>query len=488
VIKIAERYIALIRNSKAPIENFCLTFLAVVTLRNFVEIFSDRSEVSVITFSGHLHFYLFYICIALTMILLFSLATREAVNEVSRLILFSFFFILLAPAFDLIFSLGQGYDMAYLLPHEHGGLLLRYLTFGGSSEGGGITTGLKLEGIIILAASFLYFKAKRVSTLRSLFFVLAIYTIVFVYAMAPFIVKASLDVWGLFEGFDDALMIRSYLVLATVLLLILAWKWNPDHFLGILRGMRPFRQAHAVLMFACGVAMGPSFAWGQNTPLDLALTALSIVCACLCVIAINNLEKEPRAPFGGYRKVAIGTGLLALVYAGAVSYYTVLTVSLCMGLYFLYALPPLRIKRVPLLSKVPAALGSLACVILGHMFAGGEVIEFPPLVILWFLVPFFAALNLIDIKDYDIDRRAGIQTLPALWGLGRSKWIIGLFLLFAYVTAPLAFGLPFLLLPALGVGIIQCFLVTREQYQERWVFAVYLLSLVVLLVSMIWSA
>jgi 4-hydroxybenzoate polyprenyltransferase len=119
------------------------------------------------------------------------------------------------------------------------------------------------------------------------------------------------------------------------------------------------------------------------------------------------------------------------------------------------------------------------------VFASGEIVEFPPLIILYFLVFFALAANMIDIKDYEEDGRAGIRTLPVLVGLDRSKLLVGVFLLLAHGAAPFAFGCPDLFLPAVGIGIVQCWLVNRRHYQEKWVFALYLLSLAALVVALV---
>jgi len=497
VIKLAERYITFVEDSRVQFKYFMLTFLTFVTLRNFLEIFSDKSKVSIISFEGHLHFYLSYICMALTMMLLFHLATGEKIAKIARLILFSFFFVLSAPIFDLIISLGQGYDIAYLMPQEPGRLLLRYLTLGGSFTEGGVTIGLKLEGILVLLASFFYFRAKRLGSLKSLLFVLAIYTLVFTYAITPLVLQALLGAFGLVGRLTDSMLYaKFYLILIFAQFLMLAWKWNRRYCISILKDIRPLRQLHSQLMFALGAALGPGLDWRQDTGFDLALIVISIACACLFVIIANNLEDQKRdrslnkaRPLSigsirrdDYQLTGRGAGLAALAYAGAVSYYTSFTLLLCMGLYSLYSMPPLRVKRIPVLSKLPIALSSLACVIMGYVIAGGEIVEFPPLIILWFLVCFTAALNLIDIKDYEEDKRAGVRTLTVLWGPKRSKPIIGLVLLVAYVTAPLAFGQPLLLLPATVLGLAQYWLVNRRGYQERAALYLYLFSILFLIV------
>ncbi|RLC78030.1 MAG: hypothetical protein DRJ03_15970 [Chloroflexi bacterium] len=493
LIKIAEKYSAFAEDLKVPFGYYILTFLAFVTLRNLLEVFSDKSVVSM---ELHFHYYLSYICLALFMTLLFSVFTGEKMARIARLVLCSFYFIFLAPILDLVISGGQGYNMAYLLPDRHGDLLLRYLTLGGPFEQVGITIGLKLEVSILMISSFVYSKAKKVTTLKSLLLALLVYTLIFAYAIVPFVVKAILDVFHLFDYFYSMLFAKFYLVVIFVLLLIVVRRWNKKYFTSLVKDMRPYRQAHALMMFAFGIILGPSLVWNQDTFFDLPLVAISIFWACLFVIMTNNLEdqnidrwvnrKRPLVsgaiPRGDYKSITVAVGLLALTYALAVSYYTFFTILLFMGLYSLYSMPPIRFKRVPFFSKLVITINSLAFVIMGYAFAGGEVIEFSPLIILWFLIFFTAAMNFIDLKDYQGDKRAGIKTLPVLWGMEKSQRVIGLFFALAYVAAPFAVGQMILLIPAIGAGVAQYWLVNKKDYQEKWVFGLYLASFTILLV------
>jgi len=492
LIKIAEKYSNFAEDLSIPFGYYILTFLAFITFRNFLEIFSDKSVVSI---ELHFHYYLSYICMALFIILLFSVATKEKMTKIARLVLCSFYFIFLAPTLDLIISGGQGYDMSYLLPGVHSNLPLRYLTLFGSFEDIGVTPGLRIEVALIVIASFVYFKAKKISTLKSLLFAWFMYTLIFTYSIVPFIIKTILDVFHIFEQPDDMLYVKFYLIVTFIFLLILS-KWNKRYFVSLFKDIRPFRQFHFLMMFAFGIVLGPSLAWRQDVPFDLVLVIIAIFWACLFVLITNNLEDyeidrvanssrplvSGAIPRNDYKSMAVVAGLLALLYALAVSYYTFLTILLFMGLYSLYSMPPLRFKRVPFFSKLVIAINSLALVIMGYVYAGGEVFEFPSLIILWFLVFFTAAINFIDIKDYEGDKQAGIKTLPVLWGLEKSQRIIGLFFALAYAAAPFALGQTFLLPAAIGAGVVQYWLVSRKDYKEKWVFSLYLGSFVVMLI------
>lgn len=500
VERITQKYLAFAQDHKIPFEYFIMTFVVWIALRNLLEVFSDQCHVRIISLALHFHFYLFYTCVALTVMLLFQMASGAKMSKVARLVLISFYIVLLAPVLDLIISGGQGFNMAYLSPlREHGNLWLRYLTLTGPFEGIGITIGIKIEAALALILAFFYFVGTKTPLLKNLLSLWLIYTSLFIYAIVPFIIKAILDLFNLFSNFDDMLYLKFYLPVMFVLLLIVAWRWNRAYLTSLLKDMRPFRQGHALLMFAFGAVLGPSLAWSQYTLFDLLLVAIATFWGCLFVIMTNNLEDQEIdrlvnhtrplvsgiIPRDDYRKLAWAVGLLALIYALPVSYYTFFTILLAMGLYSIYSMPPLKLKRVPFFSKIIIAINSLAYAIMGYVFVGGEVFEFPPLVILWFLLFLTAAMNFIDIKDYEGDKKAGIRTLPVLLGLKNSQRLIGLFFLLAYVAAPFAVGQMILLIPAIAGGAIQYWLVNKNRYEEKWVFALYLVSVAVLLGTLV---
>jgi 4-hydroxybenzoate polyprenyltransferase len=56
-------------------------------------------------------------------------------------------------------------------------------------------------------------------------------------------------------------------------------------------------------------------------------------------------------------------------------------------------------------------------------------------------------------QDYDFDRRAGLRSIPAMFGIGRALWIARLFHIQAFVALLLLYGLSGLGWPAL-VGVV----------------------------------
>jgi 4-hydroxybenzoate polyprenyltransferase len=173
----------------------------------------------------------------------------------------------------------------------------------------------------------------------------------------------------------------------------------------------------------------------------------------------------------------------ALFYASAVNFIVFFIISLFIGNYFLYSMPPLRLKRVPFFSKLFISVNSLALFILGCLSTGS--FRIPERVIVFFLLYFTPAINFIDIKDYEGDKLNGIKTLPVILGLRKSKFIIGIFFLLSYAAvcsiAPGALVLNLSLL----FGLLMFLLINRKNYHEKPVLITYLSSLLIFIIYLL---
>ena len=165
-------------------------------------------------------------------------------------------------------------------------------------------------------------------------------------------------------------------------------------------------------------------------------------------------------------------------------------------------MPPLRLKRVPYFSKLAILFNSMALIFLGFTtFNAGDLnsllhfiytgrsnflvllgmsptSSFKILAALLLSV-LLLAMNFIDLKDYEGDKRGGIKTLPVLLGLPLSKFLIGGAFLFLYTIAGVLIGGPVFFI-AVVLGLLQFYFINRKKYQEKYVFVMYLPSLLAL--------
>ena len=153
---------------------------------------------------------------------------------------------------------------------------------------------------------------------------------------------------------------------------------------------------------------------------------------------------------------------------------------LLLGNSLLYSLPPLRLKRVFIFSKLFPALNSLAAVMLGYIFAGGALLQFPAPLVWYFLIFATLIFNFLDIKDCKADKQRGIATLPVILGLSTAKLAIAGVCLIGYCMVSFIFLDLRLLFPTFFLGVVQFFFITRKNYSEKPVLVVHLSSVILL--------
>src|SRR5207249_4862472 len=89
----------------------------------------------------------------------------------------------------------------------------------------------------------------------------------------------------------------------------------------------------------------------------------------------------------------------------------------CIASSCIYSSPPLRFKRVPLLSSFLIGVAVLSTVMAGFFFVSVDkrIAAFPALVGLGIVAVFTLVTNIRDIKDVEGDRKEGVKTLPVLF-------------------------------------------------------------------------
>lgn len=279
---------------------------------------------------------------------------------------------------------------------------------------------------------------KNRSVIRSIFFTFLLYVVIFIYGTIPYYIKPVVPGVETLHTFYP----RFYLLLTFVLGSIAYYLYKKEYFEEILNDIRPYRVTHYLLMLPFGVGLA-MYLGDFSTPLAttsnffFTLTPISLLFACLFSIVVNNIEDyeidkvsnvdqslvRGTIPFEHYKFLGLLFSGLAVFYAAAVNLKVLFVIVLFMGSYFLYSDPPLRLKRIPIVSKVAITFNSLILAMLAYARVGpAEILDFPLSVTVMFLVFLTLAFNFIDIKDYEGDKKAGIKTLPVLLGLKKAKY------------------------------------------------------------------
>jgi len=448
------------------------------------------------------HFSLFYIYVFLGITLIISLLSNEKVLRVARLVGAGFIIIVTVPIVDLILSALTGTQpyYAYLFPDRTPHLLTGYLSF--LSDTQGITFGMRLEVFIVTLSAACYTYIKTASLLRSLIAAVAVYSFIFISGALPYTVYWLSAALGLDlnhpELFTLGTFNKMHLLLILLFLSALCWMQWPTYMKALVNDLRFTRTLHYAFMIVLGIVIAYP-AKERFTLLgdflDLIFIFIALLFAGYFSIITNNLaDKEIDRISNPDRPTITGTipehiyqslGPVCLIaawcYSAAVDAVSFLMISCFLGGYFLYSMPPLRLKRIPILSKAIIAFNCLAMLGLGIHFAGGDILSFPKNQALFLFLALTACINFIDIKDIDGDRIERIKTIPVLLGLKKSKILIGFFFLISYALFPYFMNYPDIFLPSFLFGLAIFVAINLKNYKEHRVFIIYLSSFVALL-------
>lgn len=506
IVAIFKKIVNEIEDSNLPISYFVFTFFFALTLRTFLEFFSDRSEIRLPML---LHYYFFFVAVGLSVILLVHLLTKENIIKVFKIVSTSFIIIIVTPIVDLILSKGAGFDIGYY----RGDLIYGFLTFFGKFNDG-ISLGMRVEIVLFILLLFLYFRLKKVNFLKSFMGILMFYCLVFCYFVTQVILENCLELFGITFVYSSFAVLNVFLFLIIFLFIILSFLLNQKIFLSIFRDLRFSRLFYFWLMPFFGLLLSWKMTGGISLDSEsvfyLPFILISILFAWLFSVITNNIidvdidkisnKNRPlikaEIDINTYKKIAWLVLTISLGYALAINFKVFFLILFFIGNYFLYSIPPLRIKRLFFFSKLIILLNSLALIILGYVAfyndlnildflnafinLGSNTNHFYAITII-FAIFFLVMSNFIDIKDYEGDKTVGIKTLPTIFGLRISKLLIGASSLILYIIVGFLLKNKIMLAGSIIIGCFEFWLINRKKYQEECIFAVYLASLMAIL-------
>ncbi len=493
-----------LQSEDIPFSAHVLTFLSAVTLRNIVEASSTKLPLSTIP-PAWTHYYLWAVCLAATLIALGHFVTRESPTRTARIVLPGFVLLLIAPTVDLILTRGAGEAMNYICPGDSVPLYQRFSTFFGPPMKSGITLGMRIEIAIVLCLAFFLFRLKHCRRWRSVVGTVALYTVIFLFVSVPCYTDPIFRSISPGYRYNSSDIDCCLLLLTIPLLVLLLWRERPALLSALAGNMRIPRLLHYELMLAFGwILAGANLTRSMlaTKVLEALMLGTSAATAWAFAVATNDLADEaidtvsnPSRPLIGktirreeYSHVAWLFFGVACATAFVLHPIPFLLILCFMANYYVYSVPPLRLKRIPIVSKLAISGNSLILVALGFMLGGGDLYKLPPNLVLFFLVPVTLAANFIDLKDYEGDKQTGVWTLPVIIGMRPAQIIIGIFWLMAYVSFAMLTSQHWLRFALPIVGVLQFGLLVRRRYSEFPVFCVYLTSLIAVLVLLFCKA
>jgi len=456
---------------------------------------------------------MFYFCLLLSLILILHWLTREKIVKVTKIILFFFPVVLLAPTLDLLLSGGQGYNISYVFGN-FSTLIHKFITFSWNYSDQGMTPGIKIElmAAFFLTGCYIWLKTRKVLTV--LLGIVAWYIAGFILGALPSLLTILWNIEGVLsesaQMFSAEILLNHFysfthkisLILFPILFLELAlwyWCYHKQKFKAFLKNIRGFRALHYVCMLGAGVVLGIAYTEPGSfftTPfpsLILFVSGCSVVFAWWWAVGVNDLHdlntdkisNQSRPLVTGILQAdevrALNGVLLFLAISGSIliRYQFFVLILLTMGLSYVYSVPPFRMKRIPFLSTFLIAMCSVLVCLAGYLLFSSDYsfYGFPPSIILTILVGVTLAFTVIHIKDINGDRDAGCITLPVLFGDKMGKRITGMLVLSAYLFTPFLLSIYVLIPFSIVFGILSYFLVNRKHMHEGPVFALYYLFL-----------
>lgn len=402
--------IAFLETAPIPFLNYVITFLCAVFIRQFLESYSQYTvnyfnlptTFLVISF---VHNLLCYLVIAMLLAYLFYYATATSVEKGLRVILPSFFLLLITPLLDLLLTGGQGYDIKYLQPGINSNVMYAYLTIGGGSAA--VSLGMRIEVVIILIASFIYFRVKNLSIILSLIYAWLVHSVIFLIGGTPYFLKWLLELMAFRYIYSSLLMIYFYMVCGLILGSYLFYLAKPVLFTKFVKLIPMRRILHFTLLFLLGVVIGllntslsvrEYLYFFQSTTIACLFFIVSMMFLVFALSAFDQsrlLRHDDAQPF---KNMGIIFLLLSLFYAVFSGIKPTFILCVIMAIYYIDTMPPFNISQIPVLSKLLMASKALLVVIAGYVLIHDNVYRFPTILFWIFLIGYSFILVVLDFK------------------------------------------------------------------------------------------
>ncbi|RKZ32413.1 hypothetical protein DRQ33_05970, partial [bacterium] len=255
--------------------------------------------------------------------------------------------------------------------------------------------------------------------------------------------------------------------------------------------IRPFRIIHFVAMFFIGLWAGTSGRtelFAEMNFFDLIFAIMAIFFAWEFSVVTNDIMDSDIDSISNAKRPLPRQDLShsnMLWLAGFYLLYAILCSTLInprfaymimsfIAIYWLYSMPPARLKRIPVLSIAMISFASIILIFDGIVIAGRQPIALPNKLLWAIFVVFSLAFNAKDLKDYEGDKQTGIKTLMTILGKKNGTLLIAVLIWVSYCIFPMILGIwnIWLLIVSFIFGGLSFFL-TMKNYGEKAIFIAY---------------
>ncbi|MDD2487712.1 MAG: UbiA family prenyltransferase [Candidatus Gracilibacteria bacterium] len=504
-----EKLFSKIENDDGNIFGYVFSLFFVITLRNIIEFYITKSYFG-LDFYALFHTYSFFYAIIFTLIFVIFIFVRGRLLDVFKTVTFFSLIITTPPIFDYLINFGVGSNMTYIL--DKNAVYHNFITFFGGLNNTGVSYGMKLEIIFAIISSFSYgYFYKKISFLRSIFLSFSIYLVFFIFAIYPVFIQEILQFFGMYYNSGNIFLVQNFVIILFVFQILFFYFSDKRFFSTLLKDSRLSRQLHFILFMVIGFFIG---LYSKDTNMlnlkilhdssylfGLLTSVISLVYGIYFSIVSNNfidididmisnkdrpLVLDSKLDKRKYLLFGIISLLLSFIYGSAAGNNTLFLIILFIGNYFIYSMPPFRLKRVPFFSKMTISFNTFVTCLIGFSITNPDLKSFPIILAIFIIIGFLFVIQFIDIKDYEGDKKNGINTISVILGLELSKKIIGWFFIGLYLLAGIFLKDIIMLVLCLAFGFINYYLINKPVYREGVIFTNYQISLVLLLAYLIY--
>lgn len=495
------RFKSYLENIKVTPTSWLASVSGVLMGRFFLESLSSPTSSGLFASDAStlLHYYLFFLSLAVIFMLFIQKAAPSWEKVSPQLVAVSMVVVFLAPIIDLLVSKGNA--------------TMTYFFLGQPATG--ITLGIRLEVVLIILffGLFVYLSERKI--LKSFIFSALLAVIICLFLSLPSVVSILAGYQNPLLFFQNAIAgsstvsnnlhsslqysstirfieIAFNFIMAKILFLILVlvslvWFYinHKNKFKAVIKNSRPERIAHYFLLIIIGCFL--AYAGGLNWAdwLSVAILFLSFYFSWMFAVSTNDLVDEDidlisnpdrplvknilnREDMKQASALFLAATLISGYLAGYAAFFFVLVFT---ALYYIYSMPPTRFKLIPFFSSFLIALCCLAAVMAGF-FIISPIKHVSSFSLTWALaiaVIFFFAVHVRDLKDIEGDRANGVKTVPVLFG---TK-IVGIFVTLSFLLVPVFLKIYILFATAAPAAILSYYFANQKPYSEKPIFLTY---------------
>lgn len=524
-----------IDNQKFSILDWILGFMGILFVRFILESISSPAPSGMMPTDPYtlIHYGLFFLTLLTGVMLIAGFYSKKYISS-SKYLLFIFPIMWLAPLIDITLSRsGVGMSYIYDLPHNLALDFFKFFTFGGVS---GITPGMYLQISVfyIFIAYFIWNSRKKL--LPVVLGILSIYVFMFCLGSIPSILYAintpvvgvnkiditlflnriiinsnlfyntlhesaiSVTPFRFFQLGFDKLMSQILFVISVLLTALFFWKTQKSKMLAILKNTRPVRVIYYLtpciiaIFYAYFAKVGNYNSW---------VDAMSLLCLLLSwfgmwmysvhlndvydyeIDKITNknrpIVKNEISP-DEMQSSAYVYLFIALIGSWCAGFYTFFFVSVGLVVAYIYSVPPLRLRRLPIISVFLLSVVILSATLSGYFFVSENknIHSFSTLYALGIILFYTLELNFKDMKDIEGDKKEGVGSIPVIFPNKGIK-IVGALFALSFLLVPIFLSFYWLYIVSIPASVFGYTVITAKKYKEKKVFALHFVFIILVI-------